>query len=110
MEIKQFSRDKFTIITLKGRLDSFNSPILNDTFEKLFHEKKFHFILDLGSVEFINSTTLGLLIEVMKKNKENSGSLSLAHCSNKVLKILQITKLDKVFSIYNDLDSALNSK
>ncbi len=109
MEITVKEKKKYTKITLKGRLDSFNSPLLNEKFESLHKDKKYRFFIDLSSVEFINSTTLGLLIETMKKNNENSGFLYLIGCSEKVKKILQITKLDKIFPVFDSLDSASRS-
>lgn len=95
----------YTLIQLRGRFDSFNSPLLNETFLDLHKNSRYIFALDLSGVEFINSTTLGLLLEIYRKNRENKGNLFLVSCSDKVMKILQITRLDKVFKIFDSLSS-----
>lgn len=109
MEIIKQEDSTFTVLKLQGRVDSFNSPLLSDSFDTIHKEKKYKILLDLSEVDFINSTALGLLIEVMKRNNENSGTLALINCSEKVNKILQITKLDKIFSVFNDIESAKRS-
>lgn len=104
MKIEKKEMENYTLIELQGRLDSFNSPLLHNAFEDLHKGSKWTFVIDLSGVEFINSTTLGLFIDTYKKNKENKGDLFLLNCSNKVMKILQITRLDNVFEIFASLD------
>lgn len=59
-------------------------------------------ITDFSHCQFIDSTGLGVLVSVYKKFTEQGGSLKLC-CINdsNVLKIFQLTRLDKVFSIYD---------
>jgi anti-sigma B factor antagonist len=66
-------------------------------------------ILDFSSVQFLSSTVLGLLIRLSKKVYEGDGQLVLCSINPKILQVFKITRLDKVFNIYPDQDSAFAS-
>lgn len=64
-------------------------------------------VIDFAKVEFLSSSVLGLLIRVSKKIYETGGELRLCSINLKIEEIFKITRLDKVFQISPDKDSAL---
>jgi anti-sigma B factor antagonist len=64
-------------------------------------------IVNFESVKFLTSSVLGLLIRVSKKVYETDGKLRLCSINPKILEIFKITRLDKIFEIYPDVDEAL---
>ena len=66
-------------------------------------------IIDFSNVKFFSSSVLGLLIRVSKKIYEAGGQLRLCSINPKILKIFKVTRLDRVFDIYNGQDSAMES-
>lgn len=66
-------------------------------------------ILDFCNVQFLSSAVLGLLIRVSKKVYERNGKLRLCNINPKIYRIFKMTRLTKVFDIYEDLDSAVES-
>ncbi len=66
-------------------------------------------ILDFRNVQFLSSAVLGLLIRVSKKVYERNGKLRLCNINPNIYKIFKITRLTKIFDIYEDLDSAVES-
>lgn len=66
-------------------------------------------VLNFSEVKFLSSAVLGLLIRVSKKLYESKGQLRLCSIDPKIIEIFRITRLDKVFEIYDDQDSAVAS-
>ncbi|MBV6479761.1 MAG: hypothetical protein HGGPFJEG_02554 [Ignavibacteria bacterium] len=55
--------------------------------------------LDLSGLNTINSSGLGILISCLKSAKNSNAELKLLNCNEKILSILKLTKLDKVFDL-----------
>ena len=100
-----------------------NATIITFTDEKILDEKdiqalgesivsvieqagQMNLILDFCNVRFLSSTVLGLLIRISKKVYERNSQLRLCSISPKIYEIFKITRLTKVFDIYQDVKSA----
>ena len=64
-------------------------------------------IVDLAGVTFINSTGLGCLIATLKKLRAVSKNLLLTGINPHLEQTFHVTKLDTVFDIYDNVESAL---
>lgn len=64
-------------------------------------------IIDFEQVRFLTSSVLGLLIRISKKIYETEGKLRLCSITPKILEVFKITRLDRIFEIYPDVDEAL---
>ena len=56
-----------------------------------------------------NSTGLGILIWAHRIAQERGVKLSLAHLSDKVRSVLQITRLNSVFEIHESIEEAITA-
>ena len=63
-------------------------------------------LISFENVRFLSSAVLGLLIRISKKVYEADGRLRLCSIDPKLLQIFKITRLDKIFDIYEDRDKA----
>lgn len=68
--------------------------------------ERINLILDFHNVRFLSSAVLGLLIRVSKKVYERQGRLRLCNIDPRIYEIFRITRLNKVFDIHKDLESA----
>ena len=66
-------------------------------------------VLDLGAVEFIDSTGLGALLSVLRKLKLGGGDLRLTGIGAQVLSIFRLVRMNKVFEIYPSVEEAVSS-
>lgn len=66
-------------------------------------------ILDFGSVPWINSTGLGILISGYHSVKAAEGTLKICCVKERVLSIFYISQLEKIFNVYETRDEALKS-
>ena len=66
-------------------------------------------IVDLSKATFIDSTTLGVLVGGVKRLRPAGGTLALVCSDQNIVKIFEITGLDRVFPIHATRDEALAS-
>ena len=71
--------------------------------------ERINLILDFCNVRFLSSAVLGLLIRISKKVYERDGQLKLCNISPNIYEIFKITRLTKIFDIYQDIESATES-
>jgi anti-sigma B factor antagonist len=64
-------------------------------------------VVDLTQLEFLDSTGLGALIGAHKRAAEHSGSVRLVAHEGQILRLLRITGLLDVFSVYPTVEAAL---
>jgi len=70
---------------------------------------RMNLILDFHNVQFLSSAVLGVLIRVSKRIYERDGQLRLCNIQPKIHEVFKITRLTKVFDIYQDVASATES-
>ena len=104
MEVKSSQQNGVTVIQVTGEVNISTSPDLKKSFEKLPSQKV---IIDLEKVGYVDSSGLATLVEILKKSKSQGGQLALAGLSDKVKSLFEITKLDKLFSIFPNQQAAL---
>lgn len=87
-------------LTLKERkLDSTIAAELKGEFLILCKPKVETLIVDLQDVEFCDSSGLSALLIADRKMKEHGGNVCLLNVREKVLSLLKISMLDRLFDI-----------
>lgn len=110
MRIKTSEKYGAAVITLKGNvMGGPDSQEFQDLLHKLLDEGKKNIVVDLGSVKFMNSTGLGMLISGYTSIKNSGGSLKLANATEKINSLLVITKLITIFENFDSIDKAVAS-
>jgi len=64
-------------------------------------------LLDLGNVRFLSSNALGILVNFKKKLDAVGGNLRLCCLAPDLLELLLITKLDRLFEVFDSQQEAL---
>ena len=95
-----------TLVVLRGDLDIATAPELRECLVKVIDEGA-RIVVDLEAVDFLDSAGLGILVGGLKRARTHGGELELVCSSHDVLKPLEITGLDRVFTIPPGRDSAL---
>ena len=94
------------IVRLVGELDLYNAPEVRTTLLEVCAEQPERLVVDLGEVDFVDSTTLGVLIEARTK-LENRQSFLLASPGLETHRALKISGLDQHLSVHDTVESAL---
>lgn len=86
-----------------GGVDAIN---FTDTVNSYSYKIKL-LIIDLSKVEVMNSSGLGMLVNTLSILKKQNINMFLINVPQKVMKLLQITHLDKVFKVFDNLETAI---
>ena len=101
--------DGASIIDLQGEVDVYTAPELKQQIIDLLDSGSQRVIVNLQSVDYLDSTALGVLIGGLKRLRERNGSLDLICPNPRIKRIFEITGLDKIFDIFNTEDEALKA-
>jgi anti-sigma B factor antagonist len=94
------------VVRLGGELDLYNADQVRSALAEACGKAPERIVVDLGEVEFIDSTALGVLIETRTK-LDNRGGLILAAPGLETRRALQISGLDKLFTVHETVPEAL---
>ena len=99
---------KATVLKLHNRkLDATVSSELKAEFLVLCKPKVTEkLIIDLKEVQFCDSSGLSALLIADRTMREHGGSVQLAHVHKKVMDLIKISQLDRVFTITDTVANA----
>jgi anti-sigma B factor antagonist len=97
-------------IVLEGEVDVYTAPQLKQQIISMLDNNITKIIVDLTSVDYLDSTALGVLIGGLKRLREREGSLDLVCPNPRIRRIFEITGLDKIFDIYPTQDDAMSAE
>ncbi len=109
MELESFGKENTSILRLSGRFDAYEAPAVRNWFGEATNSPKPQIIVNLGGVDFIDSTGLATLVQGMKHSREQNGDLHLAELQQAVRIIFELTRLDKAFSIFPSETEAIQA-
>jgi anti-sigma B factor antagonist len=95
------------VIALAGEVDLYTAPELKQELLNVIGNGGKEVVVDFTKTTFIDSTTLGVLVGGVKRLRPNGGRLSIVCSDPNIIKIFEITGLDRVFSIYPTRADAL---
>ncbi|MFH1149019.1 MAG: STAS domain-containing protein [Actinomycetota bacterium] len=107
MEIEVEDKEGYQVVTPIGELDVYTVPLFRKVVLKLEGDRRHDLILDLSRVTFIDSSGLGSLIEVYQKVQAAQGEVGYIINNPRILKILRLVDLDRVFKVFPNLGQAL---
>jgi anti-anti-sigma factor len=97
------------ILVLDGRIDQEMTDHLEKNLQDYLDTKKFKLVVDMTNVLHICSSALGVLVATKRKFQKYEGDIKLILVNENLKQLFEITMLNKVFEIYEDMKMALNS-
>lgn len=97
------------VVSVNGDLDLHTAPRLEGELEGLRADGARKVIVDLIDVPFIDSTALGVLVRAAKQARASGAKLILVSNDPRTLRVLEITGLNRVFTIERSLADAVGA-
>ena len=97
------------VVRLGGELDLYNAAQVRSALADACAQFPERIVVDLGEVDFIDSTALGALIEARARLVNRDGLL-LAGPGLETRRALQISGLDQLFNVHDSVPDALGAK
>lgn len=99
--------DMIPIVHLKGEIDLHTCGTFRDTLRDLIESKHYNIVIDLAEVPYLDSAALGVLVDAVRRVREHDGGISLVSTTPFVRRAFEITRLVKIFHLYDEIESAL---
>jgi anti-sigma B factor antagonist len=99
-------QENILIIKADGDLNSKTADALVESVGKLIDAGLHSIIIDCSELDQISSYGLGVLVRLHKRMDEKIGDVKIASVKGLVANILRITRMNKLFAIYPDVESA----
>jgi anti-sigma B factor antagonist len=100
----------WTILDLSGDIDLAHSPLMRKALLGEIKEKRTPKVfLNLKNVRYIDSSGIASLVEGLKASRDQGSRLILYGLSTTVREVMQLSRLQKIFEIYDNEEQALGS-
>ena len=109
MEIIEQKIDDVHILGLSGRLDATCVLQLKEVVLAMIESDKIKILIDMADVDFVDSSGLGTLVSCLRSVSKAGGVFKITTLKEGPKNLFEITRLDRVFDIYDDRGTALNS-
>ncbi len=103
--------DKYCIVKIEAEIVSLSTSIrLREIFNELIQNEKFYqIILDLSDLKYIESSLIGVIVDAYKSLIMINGKMNLIVKAKSVYERFEVSQLDKLLRIYDNLEDAKKS-
>lgn len=109
-EISTRELNQVTVVDAVGRLTLTDGRTkLRDLIYVLSSNGRKKFLLNLAGVDHIDSDGMGELVRCYSVVRQRGGEMKLAQLSERVEKLLELTRLNTLFDIYGEEQAALRA-
>jgi anti-sigma B factor antagonist len=96
----------YLVVRATGYLDVSTSPRLRETLTEIADRSPKVVLLDLGAIEFLDSSALGVILNGWKRLQAEGGRLAVVSPQPRITKIFEITALNLSIDLYASLEEA----
>lgn len=101
-------RNNHQLFRLTGLLDAFSEATFRKVLSKCIDEGPKHVILDLSKIDFVDSSGLGALVQLVKKAQTLEGTLQIVS-NPRVTQTVKLVRLEKFLSLQPTVDEAVKN-
>ncbi len=103
MEIHISEKQEVFILTVKGDLDMYNTPLLKDSFNEIVAKNASKLLLNLKGVEYLDSSGVAVLLYIHNTSNKKNIRFYITGIHDQPYKVLQLTKLIGYFPLIKSL-------
>jgi anti-sigma B factor antagonist len=98
---------EYVILTLSGELDVTNAAEAEEAVRAAWQDASSPLVFDLSRLTFMDSTGVRVLVRARRRATQRGGTVALAGLTPSVSRIMEVTGLNRAFSIHATLGEAL---
>ena len=106
LKITDTIKDDVAVLSINGEVDMFSSPQARNAIMELVKKRVPKVIVELSEVTYMDSSGVATLIEGLQLCQKYNGLLVVAGLRDNVREVFELTRLDKIFKIYTDVETA----
>lgn len=97
------------VLKVRGEIDVASAPDFHASISDIIGRGPEVVIVDMSEVSFIDSTGLGVLVSAEKETREAGKDLRLVVTQPQIMKLLELTGLDEVFTVLSSTNDAVRT-
>jgi anti-sigma B factor antagonist len=101
------AQDRPNVLPLEGDIDLHVSPVVTESLNAMIKKKPERIVIDLSRATYIDSAGMAALIVAMQEVEAYGGTFFLSGLQETLRSIFEISRLDRTFRIFPDVDAAL---
>jgi anti-sigma B factor antagonist len=110
MQITEREKEGIVVLDCAGQLVAGETTgAMRERLNQLIAAGKIRLILNLAEVTYIDSSGLGALVMCFSTARRAGGMMKLLNLSRRTLELIVLTRLEMVFEVFDDEQSAVNS-
>ena len=95
------------IVKVTGDMDHYNAGTLRSAIDREIRQKPVkNLVFDLGELDFMDSSGIGLILGRYKRIKELEGNVFIAAARPEVERIINLSGLHKIIPLYDTMEKA----
>ena len=98
-----------TVVTLEGQADVHTSAELQKILKALLARGQNRILLDAGSLDYCDSSTLRVLLTLQKEARESGGAVKILNLAEEPRRVFQISGFLDLFETFDSREDALRS-
>jgi len=106
MLLQRRAIESVDVLTFSSRADASIATDARNEIQELIDNDRVRFVFDLSSVHFVDSSGLSVLVTALKKARSGGGDVALVGLTEPVRALIELTRLQKEFSMFDDVDTA----
>lgn len=99
MQTKLINRDDKAVIVLEGRFDFNAHREFREAVDQALKDAGREILVDLGAVDYLDSSALGMLLMLRDKAKGAAKEVALANARGSVKQVIDIANFGKLFTL-----------
>lgn len=106
MKVSVHPTDYGARVAIEGEVDLYSSPEVRKEILALTEARTQAIVVDLGGVTYMDSSGVATLVEGLQQIGKYQGKFRLANLRPEVQGVFELSRLDKVFDVYDTLEQA----
>ena len=109
VKVERNELEGVTVVTLQGNLNTPSALEMKRMFADLMMEEKYDIVVNLSQVAQINYAGVGMLLERLRKVRQNDGNLKLSSMSRYLRGVFRMVGASRIFEVFDSDDAAVAS-
>ena len=100
IETKLRHHEDVPVLDVVGEIDIYTTPQFKEAVSAAIDENKPAIVINMTQVTYMDSSGFGTLLSATKRLRPLDGALYLSGCNEAIQRMLQITRLNTIFGVY----------
>ena len=102
-------QDNIPVLDVTGEIDIYTTPQFKEAVSAAIDENQPAIVINMAQVTYMDSSGFGTLLSATKRLRPLDGALYLSGCNEAIQRMLQITRLNTIFSVYPTEEEAVSA-